>query len=300
MTEIEIYENGKMVSIPSSWDEMTPEQVCHVFRVYDQCVRKGVSPLEFNVRVLFYLLGIKVGRFREAVRSRVFPARMSRKAENVYMLCEQCLGFMFSRAEDAPGPVLSFDSLRNPLPVIRLSSGCKLHGPADMLSDLTFGEFRHASVCLNEFFKTKEVSQLDECIAHLYRRRSLSANLAGRCVEPLDNKTAAAAIKRASKVVAWQKSLIMMWFSACLKYLQTGKVVIDGEEVDMSQLFSKEEGYRQHNRGYSWNDLLIEIAKEQTIGNMERVDEEPLYSIFSIMWHNYKERKRYEKIAKTK
>ena len=89
----------------------------------------------------------------------------------------------------------------------------------------------------------------------------------------------------------------MMWFSACLKYLQSGVVAIDGELVEMSRLFS---GDGSGDKGCSWNDLLIEISKEQTIGNMERVDEEPLFSIFSIMWHNHKERKRYEKIAKAR
>lgn len=89
----------------------------------------------------------------------------------------------------------------------------------------------------------------------------------------------------------------MLWFAACVNYLQTGIVFINGEEIDMSQLFSKEEP--RQSDAYTWNDLLIQIAKEQTIGNIERVDDEPLFSILSIMWHNLKERRRDEKIRKT-
>ena len=65
----------------------------------------------------------------------------------------------------------------------------------------------------------------------------------------------------------------------------------------MSKLFS---GGKSDSSVLSctWQDLAIEIAKEQTIGNIERVDEEPLYSIISIMWHNHKENKRNEKIGK--
>ena len=88
----------------------------------------------------------------------------------------------------------------------------------------------------------------------------------------------------------------MMWFSACLKYLQTGSVVLDGEAVELSALFSGEGN--TGGVGFGWNDLLVEIAKENTIGNIDRVDEEPLFSVLSIMWHNYKERRRNEQIAK--
>lgn len=46
MTEIGIYETGEQVSLPSSWDEMTPEQVQFVFRTYGECILRGGSPLE--------------------------------------------------------------------------------------------------------------------------------------------------------------------------------------------------------------------------------------------------------------
>ena len=67
-----------------------------------------------------------------------------------------------------------------------------------------------------------------------------------------------------------------------------------GEDIDMGRLYSGE-GTEKGEFAFSWNDLLIEVAKEQSIGSMERVDEEPLYSVFVIMWHNYKERKRLER-----
>lgn len=125
-------------------------------------------------------------------------------------------------------------------------------------------------------------------------------NRAGRKVAGVTNKSIGRAVKRVSRLALWQKNLIMMWFSACLRYLQNGTVIIDGENVNMGLLFSKDEGTGSGSLGYSWNDLLIEVSKDQTIGTMERVDEEPLFSIFSIMWHNYKESKRNEKISKAR
>ena len=94
MTEIEIYGTEKRVRIPSCWDEMTPEQVRFVFRTYDRCVSTGASPLEFNVRVLYHLLGIR-RTLKESVLHGSRPVRAQRIAGNVYRLCEQCLAFMF-------------------------------------------------------------------------------------------------------------------------------------------------------------------------------------------------------------
>ena len=113
----------------------------------------------------------------------------------------------------------------------------------------------------------------------------------------IDGNVLEKSVRIVSRFRSWQKNLIMLWFSACISYLQTGVVMIDGEAVNMSNLFEGDEE-KASDVVYNWNDMLVEIAKEQTIGTIDRVDEEPLFSIFGLMWHNYKERKRYEKINK--
>ena len=290
MNSFEIFETGRVVSIPSSWNEMTPKQVREVFRIFDLCVRKGLSPLDFNIRVLYMLMDVRrtiSGYFKDLFGT----GDLKHRDENVYLLCEQLLGFLF--AEETS--MLSFDSVTNPIPVVR-SGFRRLYGPGDLLKDLTFGEFRHAATSINQFFNTKDPDSLDETIAFLYRRKSQRANRAGRKVPEISNRNASRHIQRAKRIRPWQKNLIMMWFSACLKYLQTGSVVLDGEVVELSALFSGEGN--TGGVGFGWNDLLVEIAKENTIGNIDRVDEEPLFSVLSIMWHNYKERRRNEQIAK--
>lgn len=294
MTEIEIFENGKKTCIPSSWAEMTGEQVRFIFRTYDECIRKGASPLDFNIRVLLHLLGIRRSWW-SAVKANLFPERYKEISENIFRLCEECLAFLFTKEEDDMRVRLSYDAVSNSLPVVRGKIGLPLIGPADLLQDLTFAEFRHAATAITAFFKTMDVADLNECIAILYRRKSRKPNRAGRYVSRLDNGTLAKNMKRVAKLPAWQKNLIMMWFSNCLKYLQEGVVSIDGEEVNMSLMFSGDKETKS-DISFTWNDLLVQIAREQSIGNIERVDDEPLFSVFSIMWTNYKENKRNEKI----
>jgi hypothetical protein len=289
MNTIEVFETGKVVQVPGSWREMTPEQVRGVFRIFEWCLRRGKSPLDFNVRVLWMLLGVR--RTVKGWFTDIFNGSSSVRDENVYRMCEKFLGFLFSEESAA----LTFDSVANPMPVVR-SGLVRLYGPGELLQDLTFGEFRHASAAINRFFRSHEPEDLDECIAFLYRRRCRKANRAGRMVPDVDQRNARGHIHRASRLKGWQKNLVMMWFAACLKYLQSGVLEINGEEVDLSKLFAGDE--KSSGISFWWNDLLVEVAKENTLGNIDRVDEEPLFSVLSIMWHNYKERKRNEQIIK--
>lgn len=289
MNTIEVFETGKVVQVPGSWREMTPEQVRGVFRIFERCLRRGESPLDFNVRVLWMLLGVR--RTVKGWFTDIFNGSSSVRDENVYRMCEKFLGFLFSEESAA----LTFDSVANPMPVVR-SGLVRLYGPGELLQDLTFGEFRHASAAINRFFRSHEPEDLDECIAFLYRIRCRKANRAGRMVPDVDQRNARGHIHRASRLKGWQKNLVMMWFAACLKYLQSGVLEINGEEVDLSKLFAGDE--KSSGISFGWNDLLVEVAKENTLGNIDRVDEEPLFSVLSIMWHNYKERKRNEQIIK--
>lgn len=289
MNTIEVFETGKVVQVPGSWSEMTPKQVREVFRIFEWCLRRGESPLDFNVRVLWMLL--RVRRTVKGWFTDIFNGSSSVRDENVYRMCKRFLGFLFSEESAA----LTFDSVANPMPVVR-SGLVWLHGPGELLQDLTFGEFRHASAAINRFFRSHEPEDLDECIAFLYRRRCRKANRAGRMVPDVDQRNARGHIHRASRLKGWQKNLVMMWFAACLKYLQSGVLEINGEEVDLSKLFAGDE--KSSGISFGWNDLLVEVAKENTLGNIDRVDEEPLFSVLSIMWHNYKERKRNEQIIK--
>lgn len=289
MNTIEVFETGKVVQVPGSWSEMTPKQVRGVFRIFERCLRRGESPLDFNVRVLWMLLGVR--RTVKGWFTDIFNGSSSVRDENVYRMCETFLGFLFSEESAA----LTFDSVANPMPVVR-SGLVRLYGPGELLQDLTFGEFRHASAAINRFFRSHEPEDLDECIAFLYRRRCRKANRAGRMVPDVDQRNARGHIHRASRLKGWQKNLVMMWFSACLKYLQSGVLEIDGEEIDLSRLFAGDD--KHSGVSFGWNDLLVEVAKENTLGNIDRVDEEPLFSVLSIMWHNYKERKRNEQIIK--
>ena len=84
-----------------------------------------------------------------------------------------------------------------------------------------------------------------------------------------------------------------MYRAVALFCMQNG--LINGEEIDMASLFS---GGSSGGPSFGWNDLAVQIARESIIGNVSDVDEEPLFSIISIMWTNHKENKQYESLHK--
>lgn len=274
MTRIEAYGSGRATEIPSGWAEMSPAQICYAFRLFGRCG----SPLEFNVRMLYYFLGLRM------------RSPKGNTAENVYLLCEQCLGFLFT--EDGGMPRLFLDTVANPLPRVG-----RLWGPGELLQDLTFGEFRAAAMAVQAFGRSQDSSDLDDCLAILYRSRYRKTNRAGRYAGPMSGRGFRRDRRRAARMHPWQKSLVLSWFCCCLQYLQREKLVLNGEEVDLSQLFAPE-GSASKGPTVTWNDLLVQLAKDQTIGNIDRVDEEPLFSVLQILWSNHKEAKRYEASVK--
>lgn len=97
MNTIEVFETGKVVQVPGSWSEMTPKQVRGVFRIFEWCLRHGKSPLDFNVRVLWMLLGVR--RTVKGWFTDIFAGhRPTLRDENVYQMCERFLGFLFRRS----------------------------------------------------------------------------------------------------------------------------------------------------------------------------------------------------------
>ncbi len=281
MTEIRIEGRDRSVFIPSSWEEMNGRQVRHIFRLFHKCVRENLSPLEFNIRALYYFL--KVRRGRKKCDSVL--------AERVYLLTEQCTGFLLD--DSGAAPRLSFRSITNPMPSMGLR-----RGPGELCQSLTFGEFRHAAMAVKSLPTTKDRGNVDECVALLYRLPLGRCNKAGRrCTSP-GGIFFRFELWLMRRMPQWRKHLAFSWFCNVLSYLQSGTVIIDGEEVDMRQLFSSGSS-SSSGPACGWNDLLIQLAKDGTIGNIDAVDAEPLMSIFQIMWSNYKEFKRYEASSKT-
>ena len=292
MNRIEIPAIGLTQEIASSWSELTPKQSARAMALAWELQRGQLSLLGFQALMLFELLNIKQG-FKAAFWERLNPKAAQEKNFNVYRLCKELLSWMTTPTESGYAP--SFDTIINPLHMVK-SGRRRLYGPADGLCDLTLSEFRNALIAREEFIETQQEEALDRMISFLYRRRGKKPNNGGRWVSDISHTTFETDLRLASQIEPWQKQTILMWFSSCVGFLQTAKLSIAGEVVDMSEIFRSDDGDSLATKTkFSWTDVICELAKENTIGNMDKVDEQGLYYIFLILWHNIKQAKRNAK-----
>ena len=293
MHTIEIKERNISFKLPSNWAEMTHQQIKDVMKEYFLSIEKGFSPLSFNINILYYLANID--RSWKAIRNdNIHPEFQEQHTSNIILICEQCLEWI---TEDEDGiPRITFDLIENILPEIAVNN-TKLIGPADLLQDLTFAEYRQSINAYNSFVKSQNIDDLDELLVFLYREETDKPNLAGRRVVDISDDNFPRLLNRVKKIPSWQKNLILLWFTNCIKVLQTGTINVDGEDINLSLLFSESDNTKAYSS--TWNDLVIQIAKERIVGNRDQVDAQPLYSIFAIMWHNFKDWKNNEKSRKS-
>lgn len=295
MNTIEIPEAGIRQEVPACWDEMPPDQTRFALRLVWDMENGEISPLEFHVRMLYKLLNIH-RTARTIFWEGLHPEEAVQKNGNIVQLCESLLDWIFTTTEN--GMLLTFDAIDNPLPEVR-SGFYRLIGPGKGLCDLTLAEFRTASAAREDFLRTQSPEALDKMIAALYRRRTRTINRGGRPVGPIGHGTFEDDVRRASRIAPWQKRAILMWFSACIKFIPEAKITIAGEEVDMRELFRNgSESEKQKGLEYTWTDVAYELAKEQALGTLDDIDAEGLYTILLILWHNVKQAKRNERNSK--
>lgn len=274
---------GKTVDIPEAWDEFPSGHVAAMFQDLERVARGALTMEQLLLLEVRRLLGLK--RFTAKALSEKAVANLAGLVDLI----------SFVMADGGNG--LSFDSVRNPLPLLKVR-GTRLLGPGDACMDLTFGEYRNAAQAANTYFRTGNQADLDECVAHLYRPAARTANKAGRRIRPATQDTFPFDVNRVASAPEWQKRLILCWFCNCIGHLQTGIITVGGEEIDMAKIYSGSgESKGPEN---TLNDLLIQVAKEGSIGDVDAVDESPLPLILLHMWSTYKENKRYElQIQKT-
>lgn len=280
MNTIEIPDIGVSAQVPASYSEMTRSQVLYVMRQFHELQRGKMSLAEFHVRVLYRLAGIR-RTARSVAWERLHPAAARQCAENVALLVEQLLGFLFSKDDEQLIP--AFDTVENHLPVIRIGT-TRLVGPADGLMDLSFGELIAADADMTLYTTTKEEQHVDNMIARLYRR-SGPMQPCGRRVEPFDIAKTEQYARIVRRLPGWQKQMILFWYAACIDNIQHGTFIINGREITFESLFIQETETSGDSLG--WLSVLYDLAEKQTFGGIEATSASNVIDILTLLL-NYK------------
>lgn len=281
---IEIPDKNKTIPIPAGWDDCTPEQGQYLLRYAFDVMDGRLSIGAFRTKVFKYLTGLKVG-FAYHVRQRL---KLNNEVNSIiYLLSEQLCSWIFTKQEDDTFE-LNFETVINFFPVLANNQ----YGPADLLADMTLGEFKTVISIVDQYFDTKEdevmaMEHIDLFLAMIYRPKANGVRIPFHKHVPDPTVFA--------KVPLWQKQCIVIWFTYCVKCLQAEELTINGIDVDLSVLFPKNEsgtGGRKVNLG--WTGVLLDIAESGVFGDAAHASQTPLYDVLIFLLKKHQDQKAHD------
>lgn len=313
MNTIEIPDRNLTVEIASHWDEMTGRQVFYCLSTILSMGSKPVEEqlLQIKIRCFYNIADIRRS-WKSILLEKIMPADWTlEKNAKIATLAKQLTSFLFS-----PDGGLNYNTILNhfPSPKTRGLIPKTLYGPADILADLTFGEFRAAIEEMNDYFELspllgdergeKSDHQLSRFIATLYRperkhyhRLVKSETFDGQRREPFNRNRIEANARLAGHLHPVHRTAILLWFTYCINYIQTEDIIISGRTINLKALFPK----RRHpepvegsagSGGSGWTSILYHIAKEGIFGNAEATDKAGLFDVLLYMYDQDAENKR--------
>lgn len=296
MNTVEIPERGIRIEVPASYDEMTPEQVQYLFRLYDGISRAGLGVDDFHARALNYLLGLKASwrtvylRYMARWCPGIYRAKYNRIVASLVMLQERLLPFLLHEEDGKVS--LDYQSVIQHLPVLEIGRH-RLYGPGDLLADVTFGEFRAAAEEVGEYFKTQDERTLSRAIACLWRperadfaEAALSDTYDGRRAQHYNAALTDRIADTVDAAEPWQRMLALLWMVNCLRYIQNEDVQIYSHTVNFSPLFGRKAG-SGNPTGIGWTGVLFSLAENRVFGTVQEVQEAGLFDVLLLMYNEH-------------
>ncbi|WP_185218802.1 hypothetical protein [Sphingobacterium mizutaii] len=270
MHTIEISEKKILMEIPSEWEECSRDQVHFILKSSFDVMSGRMSIADFRIKVFCYFTGLKFGWFYHIKQRLGLNQQIN---ENVFLLSQELCDWIFIKNDD-DNFELSYETTINHFPVLEN----RYYGPEDLLADISLSEFKSALMLINQYYDSKTNEQESETflnyfIATLYRPKDeygQKVPLTGYVLEP----------EIFESTPVWQKQIIAIWFSFCVKCLQEEDLEIYGIDVNLSALFPKTEtnGHGQKvNLG--WTGVILDIAESGVFGNAENTGKTLLYDI---------------------
>lgn len=251
-------------SLPSAWNELTGRQLLYVSRLFQE----KLTIADFRVRVLREFLSVKTKVFR-----RIDP-------EDAFVLCDT-LDFLTKE----------LNLTRNVIPVIKTGTK-KYYGPADAMTNCTFGEFTLASLALEEYHKSGDENHLDQLVAILYRPKKTFWFIKRHFTDHQDprvrfmNRSLKKRTTKMAKVDQCIKYSVSLFFSGVLNSLTSLYPYVYRQNDDFN---SQDNG---------WATLIISLADGKTDDkSLETVMNSNLYNVFIGL--NKKAREYQEFLDKT-
>ncbi len=276
MTTIEIPEIGFLKEIPSSYDEMTTVDFIRFIKLWERVQTKLMDITRMKTEMVYHFLGLRHSNARWEQFSADDKEMIS---INVYQIAET-LNFLFTQKE-IEGKIhigINLSWTKNHIPTYG-----GLYGPADLLADISWIEYKDALVAATAYIETEDIDNLHRLAAILYRKKSI-------WTRKKKSYDAEELPKNIRLVQNWPFHVlygIFLFFLSCEKYIREGTFNVDNREISFTSLFSGgDESDNSPNAGLT--GLMYNLAETGVFGNVKETARQNLYDILFRLWqvHN--------------
>lgn len=182
---------------------------------------------------------------------------------------------------------------KNPMPRI-LGYFRNYYGPSDDFEQVTFGEYLDMLEEFINFNQTNEMIYLHRLLAIGYRpKMPFSANKIAYNVNKIASR--AKQFQGQHIGVVWG---FYLYFASFNKYLSTCQLFVQGNEIDLTILFSSSDESDSDVPGLGMKSVLLSIAESGTYGEMEKVRKTNMWEVLTYMYYIIKKNLDEEKRAK--
>lgn len=282
MNTLEIPKKNIKIEYPSSWDEHTPDQHAFIMKQVVALENNKINAFEFKLIILYHFLNAERSPFAELRERRMKPEQLEEKFGNIYLLTET-LDYLFrtEKINHKPCMVLDYTSVKNYMPTIE-----SMHGPADALLDVTFGEYRAAFDAFREKKMDRLTAILYRPIRKDYNEVSASPEYNGQKREKFNVHLVDEREKEMSQLPLFMKYAIYLFFRNCDMYIKTGQIEVHGNMINLGVIFNQKSGGSSAG-GLGLTGTLYRLADAGTFGSIKETDETALYDIL-LKLYQYK------------
>lgn len=176
------------------------------------------------------------------------------------------------------------------VPSIRVGNK-KYRGCDDMMVNLSWNEYKDASVAVQQFARDREPERLAELAAALYRKKKYCSPDGEReYTVRLRDKAAGEFMKKRDIGFLFYNFL---FFTGCMNYLREQPVEIDGQEINFKSIFKGGNNDSSDNIGLT--GVLFSLAEGGVFGNAKETGEARFFDVLLRLYQINMQAKKLKK-----
>lgn len=286
MTSIELPEIELEFKLPEVVEEMSQEQYLAFIDTLAEAGVKGWDEERLCFELLYHFSPITRGENRLDIES----------AATLSLISSQ-LKVLFTD-DKVDGKLVRIPRLQTAMAMVKsfTHNGETYYGPADALSNSSFGEFIASFYTFQDYHNNRDEKFLIKLAAILFRPGSVRRlNEDGDARVPYVSAQVKGRIQEFESLPKNILKAVLYFYAGFQDYLQNGMVRIGGNDIEFKVLFNGKGGNSKTSLpSQGWVDVLFQLSESGVFGNLKATENQNVFTIFSRLYQLHREQKEQE------